>query len=181
MKQKIIKTYSERLVCHLNRRDFLRIPAITSGILVGSAFFPPLVRIAFADSEEMDMGLQGHVRIGFWKITLPIPSFIIKKMMSAGVKRARKKVQRFSDVKKKIHHFAVRELPKLGEPISLKYIARELEQPMEAVNKLVDELEKEKTFLFRNNSDHINWAYPVTVEKTPHHVAFSTGERIHAA
>ncbi len=181
MKSKIINKYSERLFCNLNRRDFLRIPAFSSGILFGSAFFPPLTRIAFAGSEEMDTSLQGHVRIGFWKITLPIPSFLIKKMMSAGVKGARRKVQQFSDIKQKIHHFAVRELPKLGEPISLKYIARELDLPIETVDTVVDELEREKTFLFRYNSSHINWAYPVTTDKTPHHITFSTGERIHAA
>jgi hypothetical protein len=37
------------------------------------------------------------------------------------------------------------------------------------------------TFLFRNDGGSVTWAYPVTVEQTPHHMSFSTGERAYAA
>ena len=37
------------------------------------------------------------------------------------------------------------------------------------------------TFLFRNSQGAVTWAYPVTVEPTPHRVAFSTGEEVYAA
>ena len=37
------------------------------------------------------------------------------------------------------------------------------------------------TFLFRDNHGRVVWAYPVTVEKTPHHVRFDTGEELYAA
>lgn len=36
-------------------------------------------------------------------------------------------------------------------------------------------------FLFRNSEGEVTWAYPVTVEKTPHSVTFGTGERIYTA
>ena len=75
----------------------------------------------------------------------------------------------------------VKELPKTAEPLSLAYIAQKLDLPLKQVGKIVDELEMDKTFLFRNNSEHINWAYPVTVDHTPHRVTFSTGEQVNAA
>jgi hypothetical protein len=37
------------------------------------------------------------------------------------------------------------------------------------------------TFLFRNEEGAVTWAYPVTVERTPHRVSLSTGEQVYAA
>jgi len=37
------------------------------------------------------------------------------------------------------------------------------------------------TFLYRNVAGNVVWAYPVTVEQTPHRVIFNTGESIYAA
>jgi hypothetical protein len=37
------------------------------------------------------------------------------------------------------------------------------------------------TFICRNDEGMAVWAYPVTVEKTPHRLTFSTGEQIYAA
>jgi hypothetical protein len=49
------------------------------------------------------------------------------------------------------------------------------------VNTILDDLEKKLTFLFRNEEGAVAWAYPVTVDKTPHHLTFSTGEQLYAA
>jgi len=35
--------------------------------------------------------------------------------------------------------------------------------------------------LVRNSKGEVIWAYPVTVEKTPHRITFNTGERLYAA
>ncbi len=80
-----------------------------------------------------------------------------------------------------VRYFTVRELPKVGKPLSPEFIARELNLPVERVNAILDELEKNLTFLFRNERSAVVWAYPVTVDQTPHHAAFSTGERLYAA
>jgi hypothetical protein len=37
------------------------------------------------------------------------------------------------------------------------------------------------TFLFRNEQGSVTWAYPVTVDQTPHRVTFSSGEQVYAA
>jgi hypothetical protein len=51
----------------------------------------------------------------------------------------------------------------------------------EKVVHILNDLEKHMNFLFRNRQGEVTWAYPVTVEKTPHHLTFSTGEQIYAA
>jgi len=37
------------------------------------------------------------------------------------------------------------------------------------------------TFLYRNGREEVVWAYPVTVETTPHRVTLSSGERLYSA
>ena len=80
-----------------------------------------------------------------------------------------------------VHHFVVRELPNVGEPLSPEVISQGLKLPLSQVNVILEELEKHLTFLFRNKQGAVIWAYPVTVENTPHHVNFDTGEQIYAA
>jgi len=53
--------------------------------------------------------------------------------------------------------------------------------PVSRVIAALDHLEKRMTFLFRNASGDVLWAYPVTVHKTPHRITFSTGEKLFAA
>ena len=83
------------------------------------------------------------------------------------------------------HHlarnFVVRELPDVGEPLSPEFIAQELNLPLSRMNVILEELEKHLTFLFRNEQGAVTWAYPVTVDNTPHHITFNTGEQIYAA
>jgi hypothetical protein len=75
-----------------------------------------------------------------------------------------------SDDHRRVHDFAVVELPRIGEPL-----------PPARVGAIRDELEQHMTFVFRNAAGAVTWAYPVTVDPTPHRVTFSTGERINAA
>jgi len=49
------------------------------------------------------------------------------------------------------------------------------------VNTILEDLERHMTFLFRNDDGAVIWAYPVTVDRTPHHVKLSTGEQVYAA
>ena len=81
----------------------------------------------------------------------------------------------------RVRDFAVRELPRAGAPLTPAFIARSLEMGVAQVTPLLEDLERHKTFLFRNKAGAVAWAYPVTVDPTPHRVAFSTGERLHAA
>ena len=74
-----------------------------------------------------------------------------------------------------VYHFVVRELPYTGKPLSPEYIANKLNLSINRVKIILDDLEKRMTFLFRNKKGEVVWAYPVTVDKTPHHLTFNTG------
>jgi hypothetical protein len=80
-----------------------------------------------------------------------------------------------------VRNFAVTELPRAGQPLAPETIARRLDLPLEQVNAILADLEKHMTFLFRNEQGAVAWAYPVTVEPTPHRVTFSSGEKLYAA
>ena len=80
-----------------------------------------------------------------------------------------------------IRYFAVRELMNTGKPLSPGFISEKLGISLERVEAILDELEKKLFFLARDEQGAVFWAYPVTVEPTPHRLNFSTGERLYGA
>jgi hypothetical protein len=80
-----------------------------------------------------------------------------------------------------VRNFVVHELPVAGKPLSSDFIAGRLNLPLSRVQNILDELEKNLTFIFRNNQGEVLWAYPVTVAPTPHQIIFDTGEQLYAA
>jgi hypothetical protein len=81
----------------------------------------------------------------------------------------------------RIRDFVVMELPRVGQPLSLEFIAQALDIPLARVTDILGDLERHMTFLFCNEQGAVVWAYPVTAQATPHHVTFSSGEQIYAA
>ncbi len=81
----------------------------------------------------------------------------------------------------RVRYFVVQELPRRGEPISPEDISDALGLTPERTAAIVDDLEKNLFFLTRRGGKDVSWAYPVTVDDTGHHLAFSTGERLDAA
>jgi hypothetical protein len=85
----------------------------------------------------------------------------------------------------KAHHqirfFVVRELPRIGKPIPAELISDELNIALSRTTEILDDLEKNLFFLVRNEQGEIAWAFPVTADKTPHQLTFSTGESLNAA
>jgi len=118
---------------------------------------------------------------GFWRYLLPIPPVLWKKQAARVKKKMQTELAFMSEEHRAVHHFVVRELPRVGEPLSPEFIATQLALPLDRVRVVLDELEKHMTFLFRNHEGAVAWAYPVTVDKTPHHLTFSTGEQLYAA
>ncbi len=80
-----------------------------------------------------------------------------------------------------VRYFVVRSLPRIGRPIPPEMIAEKLTIPLPRVNAILNELEEKLFFLVRDEHGHVSWAYPVTADKTPHHLSIDTGERIYAA
>lgn len=85
-----------------------------------------------------------------------------------------------------LRNFVVVRLPAAGrEGLSPEHIALELNLSMDRCKSLLDELERNLFFLVRDPSGkgnpNVTWAFPVTVEPTPHRIRFSTGESTYGA
>jgi len=81
----------------------------------------------------------------------------------------------------RVRYFVVEELARRGRPLSMGTISDALKLDSDVVRGIVAELEKNLFFLVRNEDGEVSWAYPVTVDRTPHRLTFSTGERLHGA
>ncbi len=127
--------------------------------------------------------MKDRIMLGLWKYMLGIPSFIMdmKKQIAREKMRYEAAMGFMTGDHRRVHHFVVRELPNIGKPLSPEFIARKLDLPRDRVVSVLNDLEKHMTFLFRNKEGEVTWAYPVTVDKTPHHLTFSSGEKVYAA
>ena len=81
----------------------------------------------------------------------------------------------------RVRYFVVEELAHRNRALSVGAISEGLKLAPEVVAGIVAELERNLFFLVRNEDGEVSWAYPVTVDRTPHRLAFSTGERLHGA
>ncbi len=120
--------------------------------------------------------MDDNLLLGLWRCTLPVPRSVWQKLVHGNAQ-----LDFMSDEHHHVRNWVVKELPRIGKPLSPEVIAQKLRLPPAQVTDILDELEQHKTFLFRNEQGAVTWAYPVTVEQTPHHLAFSTGEQVYAA
>lgn len=121
------------------------------------------------------------LRLGVGRFMIPVPRAIWHRQVMQAGPRIRAALGFMTPEHHLVRNFVVVELPRVGKPLSPEYISRKLNLQVERVTALLEELERNLTFLFRNSEGAVAWAYPVTTDKTPHHVSFSTGERIYAA
>lgn len=125
--------------------------------------------------------MQNKLMLGLWRFMINVPAALWEKEMEKGRKKFEEATRFMTPEHRLVHHFVVRELPFAGKPLAPEFISTRLEMAAARVKAVLDDLEKRMTFLFRNRSGEVVWAYPVTVEQTPHRVTFSTGERLYAA
>ena len=125
--------------------------------------------------------MSNKLMLGLWRYVLHVPPFIWQKQIEKGKRRFEKEYGKLPADFRNVHHFVVRELPRVGKPLSQDFISGELGLSSVQVRSALDYLEKRMTYLYRNKAGEVIWAYPVTVEKTPHRIAFNTGEELYAA
>ncbi len=81
----------------------------------------------------------------------------------------------------RVRYFVVEALVRTGRPLEPAHIGQALHLSLAQTNNILDELEQNLFFLFRNEAGAVSWAYPVTVDETPHRITFSSGEQLYAA
>jgi hypothetical protein len=121
------------------------------------------------------------VLIGRGDTIINIPQRDWEQELSSAPEMISQRLDFMSDVHHLVRNFVVRELPRLGRPISLADISHALHLTRKRTESIVEDLEKNLFFLVRGNGAEVSWAFPVTAEETGHHLVFSTGERLDAA
>ncbi len=119
--------------------------------------------------------------MGVGRFMVPLPSFIWKRQVRGNARAIGKRLGFMSEEHHLVREFAVRELPRVGGPMSPELIADDLGLPRQQVAGILDDLEKNLTFLCRNDAGAVEWAYPVTAHETPHQITFRSGERLYSA
>jgi len=125
--------------------------------------------------------MNNSLLLGFSRYILPIPRIIWQRVISNSTSDTQNRLDFMTKDHHRVREHVVLELPKVNAQISPQQIAESLDMPIDRVNFLLDDLEKHMTFLYRNGEGAVTWAYPVTVDQTPHRVDFSSGEQIYAA
>jgi hypothetical protein len=125
--------------------------------------------------------MDGKVLLGRGKQILEISETMWKQHLEHTPEHSHERLSFMTEQHQQIRYFVVRELMNTGKPLSPGFIAERLGIPPERVKAILDELEKNLFFLARDEKGEVVWAYPVTVEPTPHRLFFSTGERLYGA
>ena len=125
--------------------------------------------------------MDGKVLLGRGKQILEISEADWKQQLAHGPEHSHEMLRFMTEQHHQVRYFAVRELMNTGKPLSPGLISERLGIPPERVKAILDELEKKLFFLARDEQGAVIWAYPVTVEPTPHRLNFSTGERLYGA
>lgn len=120
--------------------------------------------------------MDDKLLLGIWRSVLPIPTNIWKRLI-----RGDADLGFMSEDHHRVRDLVVREMPKEAKPLTSQWISQKLSLSVPEVISILDELERNMTFLFRNPQGAVSWAYPVTTDRTPHKLKFSTGEEIYAA
>jgi hypothetical protein len=125
--------------------------------------------------------MRNKLMAGVWRYIVGVPPFLWEKRLEKAAAKVKHHTRFMTPEHRSVHHFVVREMPRLGRPIPAELVAEQLGLAGERVTKIVQDLERRLTFLVTNNDGEVIWAYPVTVEQTPHAITFHTGERLYAA
>jgi hypothetical protein len=124
--------------------------------------------------------MKDRLLLGLGRFMVPIPRAVWQRAMRANARKLRSELRFMSADHHRVRNFVVTELPRLGVPLAPQAIAAALNLALPRVTTILAELEKHLVFLFRNERGAVTWAYPVTVEATPHHAHFSTGEEAYS-
>jgi hypothetical protein len=122
--------------------------------------------------------MNNALLLGIWRMMISVPPALWQRQMA---KETHADLAFMTPQHHQVRDFVVREMPRFGRPLPPHLIATELHLPVERVITILNELQREMTFLFRNAAGAVTWAYPVTVDETPHRLTFSSGERLYAA
>lgn len=124
--------------------------------------------------------MKDRLLLGLGRRMVPIPRLVWRRLVRANARSTAAGLDFMSRDHHRVRDFVVTELPRCGKPLTPQAVATALQLPLPRVQTVLEELERHLTFLFRNPQGAVTWAYPVTVDATPHRASFSTGEQAYS-
>ncbi len=125
--------------------------------------------------------MKDNIHVGLGKLFIHLPGFIWRRLITKNARETEENLAFMSAAHHAVRDFVVKYLPEVNEPISAAHIATSLNMRLEDVERIIVELEQGMTFLYRGRPEGVTWAYPVTIDSTPHRANFDSGEQTFAA
>ena len=119
--------------------------------------------------------------IGVGRFVVRVPEWLFRRLTARGEGDGHSPLEFMTPEHHRVRDFAVLELPRRARPLAPEEIADAVDIPLPRVAEILDYLERHLTFLYRNQEGAVVWAYPVTVERTPHRITLNGKERLYAA
>lgn len=125
--------------------------------------------------------MEEKILLGRDQKILEIPQATWKQHLTQISQHSQSRLSFMTAAHHQIRYFIVKEMAYDQKPIEPEFISEKLNIPIERVKPILEELERKLFFLVRNEQGAVTWAYPVTVEVTPHRIDFSSGQRLYGA
>ncbi len=125
--------------------------------------------------------MEDTILLGQGREIREVPAALWKQHLAQASQHGDSRLSFMTEAHHQVRNFVVLALADRQQPLTPDYIAAQCGLRPAQVAAILDELEQKLFFLVRNAQGEVSWAYPVTVEPTPHRLQFSTGQRLHAA
>ncbi len=125
--------------------------------------------------------MEEKILIGRDQEILEIPQATWKQGLAHIPQHSLSRLSFMTHAHHRIRYFVVEEMVNTQKPIEPEFISEGLNMPLDLVKPILEELERNLFFLVRNDQGAVAWAFPVTVEDTPHKMVFRGGERLYGA
>jgi hypothetical protein len=125
--------------------------------------------------------MDGNILLGQGSEIRAVPEITWKQHLAQIPQHSQDRLNFMTEAHHRVRYFVVQALADEQRPLAPEYIAAQLKLPLAQVTAILEELEQKLFYLARNSQGAVSWAYPVTVELTPHRVQFSTGQRLYGA
>jgi hypothetical protein len=125
--------------------------------------------------------MEEKILLGRGQQILEIPQATWKEHLTQIPQHSQTRLSFMTGAHHRVRYFVVKGLADKQKPIEPEFISKTLNMPLAQVTDILEELERKLFFLVRDEQGAVVWAYPVTVETTPHSLNFNTGERLYGA
>jgi len=125
--------------------------------------------------------MEEKVLLGQDQQMLDIPQAMWKQHLTQIPQHSQGRLSFMTEKHHQVRYFVVRELVNGRKPVEPELISEMQNIPLDQVEVILEELERKLFFLVRDRQDAVAWAYPMTVEPTPHRLIFSTGEQLYGS